>query len=379
MATALAWNGYAGWLVWTLWRVLAPDPVPWYLWTLAGVGALLAAAAGYLCGRFRKFGVSVFALSPAPGLVGGPVTGTIRIPAKVDASDGFELRLQCFHRYTERSGGESSTTTVCRWEDWRHAVAGLEYGEESMVPVRFAVPSDQSETSASDGGEGYYWRLTATARAQGIDYKAVFDVPVKKNPVGAAGYAGAPTQDSRAPRERIAEVARRLALRLEPCADGGFELVCPAARATGAIAFLLPFTAVWSGLCYVLWFKAGAPLLFPIVFSLFDALLLLSLLNILLVARGIVVDRSRRECVVWSRLLGVKIHERRIPFDAVLDFRCERAGSSGNTVYFRIVLQRETGVPLTVADSLKPWNDVERVGLLLIAGVQPDFRPEHSN
>ena len=139
------------------------------------------------------------------------------------------------------------------------------------------------------------------------------------------------------------------------------------------IVFLLPFTAIWSGVCYVLWFVAHAPLLFPIVFSFFDAVLLLILVNVLLVSRGILFDRSRRKCVVWIRLLGIKVLERKVPFDDALEFRCERSGNSGNTVYFRIVLKRQKGGPLTVAGDLKSRNDAERIGLLLTAGVQSDF------
>ena len=373
---ALLWNSYAGWLLWALWRVLAPDPLPWYLWSLAVVGVVLALAAGHRAGRFFKFGVSVFALAPAPGVLGGPVTGSLRIPAMVEAPSGFELRLQCFHRYTERSGGESSTTTVCRWEDWRHAVTGLAYGNETVVPVRFAVPFDQLQTSAVDGGDGIFWRLTATAKAHGVDYKAVFDVPVKKTPQSSAGYAAAQMTDTSVRRDSITDVVRRLSLRLEPRPDGGFELVCPAARSLGNLAVLGVFTVAWSGVCYVLWFVADAPLMFPIVFSLFDVLLLLLLFNGLLVSRGIIFDRGRLECVVWSRLLGIKVSERRVPFGEVLDFQSERSGQSGSTMYYRIVLKRRTGHPLKIAGNLKAWSDVDRIGLLLTAGLQRDFRLE---
>ena len=371
-AVALLWNGYAGWLLWTLRRVLSPDPVPWYFWVIAGIGALLAVIAGYQFGRFRKFGVSVFALSPAPGVVGGPVTGNVRIPAKVEAPDGFELSLHCLHKYTTQSGGESSTCTEVRWEDSRHAVAGLDYGEETVVSVRFAVPFDQPETTA-DEGDGYSWRLTAAAKAPGIDYKAVFDVPVMKTAQSSPGYSAAQMFDPAARREKISEVVKWMSLRLEPRTDGGFELVCPAARAAGMIVFLLPFTAVWSGVCYVLWFVAHAPLLFPIVFSFFEAVLLLVLVNVLLVSRGIIFDRSQRMCVVWTRLLGIKVREKGVPFDEVFEFRCERSGNSGNTVYFRIVLKRQKGRSLTVAGDLKSRKDAESIGLLLTAGVQSDF------
>jgi len=368
-AIALLWNVYAGWLLWALWRVLDPEPVPWYLWTLAGAGALLAAAAGYLLQRFRKFGISEFALSPAPGVVGGPVTGMIRIPAKVEAAEGFELRLQCFHRYTARSGGKSSTRTDTHWADERHAVTAYSYGDDTQVPVRFAVPFNQPETSTRDGGDSYFWRLTASASAPGIDYRAVFDVPVRRTAQSLPDYSAALTPDAAAQPGKAEDAIRRLSLRMERKAEGGLELIFPAARAKGMLFFLSVFMAVWTGICYALWFVVKAPLLFPVLFTFFDLFLCLSVCDMLLVTRGIVLDRTRRQSLLWLRLFGITVREQMIPFDEILAFQCERSGESGNTVYFRITLMPQGGRPLTVGNTLKSWNDAEQVVQLLTDGV----------
>ena len=367
VAVAVAWNAYAGWLVWTLWRLLAPEPVPWPFWLIVAVGVALALAAGYRLGRFRKFGVSRFALSPAPAVTGGAVAGTIRIPARVRTDAGFELKLQCFQRVTTQSGGESSTSTECRWEDARHAAPGLEYGDETMVTVRFALPPDQPATT-SEGGDGYYWRLTASAATPGIDYRAVFDVPVRKSTAAVSGEAagtglGAWTQG------KIDEVIRRQELRLERRPDGGLALICPAARAKGMLVFSVPFTLGWGGICYFLWTVADAPVLFPIVFSLFGMALVAGLIDQLLVSRGIAVDRSARECVVWRRFAGIAVRERRIPVGDVADFRAERAAESGGTVYYRVRLMRLGGRPLTVVNSVRMWNDANALADLLKSAV----------
>lgn len=368
-AVALLWNGYAGWLLWTLTRVLAPDPVPWHLWPLAVIGAVLAATAGYLLGRFRKFGISEFALSPAPGAVGGPVTGMIRIPARVEPAEGFELRLSCSRRYTTRNGGESSTRTETRWEDWRHAVTGYSYGEDTQVPVRFTVPPGLPETSEPGSGDVYFWRLTATARAPGIDYKAVFDVPVKRTAQSATLESAGPRLTMPVQPASADEAVERLSLRLTRQHDGGLELVFPAARGVGMLLFLAAFATAWTGICYVLWSVVRAPRVFPFVFTLFDGLLWLIVCDMALVTRGIVLDRVRRECVVWQRMLGLTLRERRVPFGELLAFRCERSGESGNTVYFRITLLRQNGRPLTIGNNLTYWNDAERVSQLLTDGI----------
>lgn len=178
-AVACVWNAYAAWMLDTLWQVLKPEPVPWYVWSLAVVGAILLVAAVRLCWRFREYGVSTLSLTP-PAVVGGPLTGTICIPARVAALKGFDLRLRCIHRCTTESGGETSTATECCWEALSAAVSGYDYGEETRVPVKFVIPCDQRATTEQEASDRYTWRLTATARTRGIGYRAVFDVPVLK-------------------------------------------------------------------------------------------------------------------------------------------------------------------------------------------------------
>jgi hypothetical protein len=377
-ALALAWNGYAGWFLWQAFHVLSPEPLPWWLWLMAATGVIPAAAAGYLIGRFRKFGISVFEMSPLPGVLGGPVSGTIRIPAKVETEDGFDVELQCIRQYTTGSGKQRSTHRDVLWQDSRHIAGGLSYGDETMLQVRFAVPYGEQATTASGGCNGIYWRLNATAAAPGIDYKAVFDVPVKRTPQSAPaavpqlGLAPMPS----AGLEPVAEVVGREGLKLAPQAGGGFELVFPAARALASSLFLALFFAGWTAACAALWTVAKAPLPFAAVFTFFDAVVLLALLDALFASRGIVVDRSRRECAVWYRLAGFPRRERRIPFDAVIDIRSERAGQSGNTVYYRIVLATEGGTPRTVGSGIRLWNDAEDIAKLLRAAIEPSFTLE---
>jgi hypothetical protein len=174
---ALVWNGYVGWLLWQTHRVMATEAMPWYLWLLAASGVFPAVVAAYLIGRFRKYGVSVFEMSPVPARLGGPVAGTVRIPAKVDTAEGFEVTLQCVHQHTTGSGKQRHTHRDVLWEESLHLDGNVSYGDESMLPVRFAVPGDKPATGNAGGGS-YAWQMNVTATAPGIDYKAVFDVPV---------------------------------------------------------------------------------------------------------------------------------------------------------------------------------------------------------
>ena len=373
---AVVWNGYVGWFLWKVYVVTSPEAMPWYLWLLGVAGLIPAGVAAYLTGRIRKFGVSMFELSPMPGVLGGPVSGTVRIPKIVETEHGFEMVLQCIHQYTTGSGKNSSTHRDVLWEDARHLDGSLSYGEESVLPVRFAVPYDKPATTVTGDVNGYYWRLNVTAATPGIDYKAVFNVPVKRTAQSSATFAPQQMPGSAEGLKRVDEVIERTSLRLTPQSDGGLELAFPAARALSSALFLGLFATGWSGVCYALWTVAKAPGVFALVFTLVDVAIVTAFVNALLVSRGIRVDRGRRECVVWWRLPGLPKRARRLPFDAVADVRCERSGQSGNTTYYRVVLVAVRGTPVTIGAGITMWNDAEDIAKLLKAAMQPAFALE---
>ena len=373
---AVAWNAYVGYFLWKTCLVIGPAAMPWYLWMVAVPGLIPAVIAGYLIGRFRKFGVSVFEMSPLPGVLGGPVSGTVRIPAKVETEAGFEMVLQCIHQYTSGTGKQRSTHHDVLWEDARHLDGMLSYGEETMLPVRFAVPYEKPASTSDGNRNGHYWRLNVTAAAPGIDYKAVFDVPVRHTSQSSFTFVPQETPDSTAVQAPLEDVISRASLRLERQPDGVFELIFPAARGWLSILPLAVFVTVWTGACYVLWTVARAPVIMAVVFTLLDVLVVVCLCNALLVSRGVIVDRARRECVVWWRVLFFPKRERRIPFDAVIDIRSERSGQSGDTVYYRVVMVTGGGRPETVGSGIKMWKDAEGVAKLLRAAMEPGFMLE---
>ncbi len=372
-ALALVWNGYAGWFLWQACHVMSPAPLPWWLWLMALTGAIPALLAGYLIGRFRKFGVSVFEMSPLPGVLGGPVSGTIRIPAKVETEDGFEVKLECVHQYTTGSGKQRTTHRDVLWEDSRHSGGSLSYGDETMLPVRFAVPYEKPATTVAGGSNGYYWQLKATAAAPGIDYKAVFDVPVRHTAQSGRTPEMSHEQVQVSGHEPVRTVIARERLSLETRADGGFELVFPAGRPRSAAVATAAIVAVWTAICAALWTVAKAPVVIRVGFTAFDVILIASLFQTLFVTRGVVVDRARQVYVTWWRALRFARRERTLPFSQILDARSERAGQSGNALYYRVVLTVDGGAPVSVGSGLTMWRDAENIAELLRAASKPAF------
>ena len=147
-------------------------------WLLAASGAIPALVAAYMFLRFNKYGISVFEMSPVPGVLGGPIAGNIRIPKPIEIEQGVDLTLQCVHQYTTRSGKSSTTHRNILWNDTRRVETVYNDGAGMVLPVRFTIPSDQPATDAAGNNDGHYWQLKVKAKTAGIDYAAVFDVPV---------------------------------------------------------------------------------------------------------------------------------------------------------------------------------------------------------
>jgi hypothetical protein len=374
-ALALAWNGYVGWFLWRVAMILAPEPVPSWLWLMALPGLVPAAVAGYLVARLRKFGVSVFEMAPMPGVLGGPVSGTVRIPAHVEAESGFELGLQCVHQYSSGSGKQRSTRRDVLWEETRHLDGGHAYGDETMLPVRFAVPYERPATTVPGGHNGYYWQLKVSAAAPGIDYKAVFDVPVRHTQQSSPAFAAPPAPASDASLEPVEAVVEREGLRLTGRPDGGLELVFPPGRARSAALVLVAAAAGWMAVCLLLWLRPAThlPNALAVLMAAIEGVLLAALFQAVLVTRGVRVDRARRTCTLWWSAPSLPRRERTVAFEDILEFRSEPAGRSGRSETYRVVLVPRHGAPFTVAAGMRLWNGAEDIATLLRASVSAVF------
>ncbi len=141
------------------------------------IGFGLIAAAAVAVARRRKYGLSVFEMASVPGVVGGQLAGVIRVPAKVQAEEGFRLALRCIQTVTTGSGKHRSTSERVLWEGEQAVARELRQADpaQTAVPVLFEIPSDCDPTDESDR---IAWRLECRAKTPGLDYATTFDVPV---------------------------------------------------------------------------------------------------------------------------------------------------------------------------------------------------------
>jgi hypothetical protein len=135
------------------------------------VGLGLIAGTVYMAMAARKFSPAVFEMSGVPGVLGGWLRGTILIPPEVPEGTEARVRLVC-HR---KSSG-SSRLDYDVWEE----EAGAQ--TSSSVPVAFRIPFNLPASDLpdmpSEGTMRVSWLLSISASLPGVDYDAVFNVPV---------------------------------------------------------------------------------------------------------------------------------------------------------------------------------------------------------
>ena len=148
----------------------------WYYLPFALVG-IFALHAVYYTAQRKKFGVSVMQLSPCPALAGQTMRATVQIPRRLDATE-VQATLRYVHRYTTGSGKHKHTNTDEIWQNTQTAAVYMIGENESQISFSFDIPAGYiSDTRINQNG--VWWDLTLKAKLPGINYKAVFEVPVK--------------------------------------------------------------------------------------------------------------------------------------------------------------------------------------------------------
>lgn len=162
--------------------VLARDVTPsWSAWIpLLVVGlfdALFLLSAGYLVYRIlqrRRFGASRFVFEDGPPFIlGGELRGTFQASPLLSSASACTATLRGVHEYMLVRGEDSNHVAEVFFEE----TARLEIGPAGTAHVRFALPADQPPTSLAEPPTRY-WELAITGRRPGIDFEAVFLLPV---------------------------------------------------------------------------------------------------------------------------------------------------------------------------------------------------------
>ena len=223
----------------------------------------------------RRFGDCFFELAQIPAPLGGTLAGLIQTGTRVRLEHGLHLKLSCIRRTVSGSGKNRSVNENILWQDEKVLKPDADLPEPepgcSGIPVFFKLPAGQPQ-SFSAGDSAVIWRLEARAKMSGPDFAATFEVPVFT--VAGAAVADADEPDPTVALQMPVEEIRRdenskIKITDSPC---GREFYFPAARNPGTAVMVTVFWIVWSGFLWLMIAK-HAPILFPIVFGLFDILI----------------------------------------------------------------------------------------------------------
>ncbi len=355
----LFWNAVSSfvWLVVPA-ELAKGNRAAWVAFLFPAVGLLLLLGAIRATLSWRKFGAARFRSQSLPGSPGGFLEGHIDLYSRLAATDGMRLQLRCVRRESSGSGKNRSTTDHTLWEDEK--ILGPNLPEHrpycTTIPIFFRLPPDQPESDRDDDPQrDLSWRLRASAKVSGPDLDVEFEVPVFKTDAAAApADMPDPTAKYQLPVDEV-RLAGRSRIQVAPAASGGREFIFPAARNLGAAAGLTGFTLLWTG---VIWFLIGvrAPLLFPIVFGLFELLLLWMCAELWLRSTRIVI--SPQEVTVSHRWLLFH-RATTIPVTDVAGITTKVGMTSGHRSYYDLKLTRRNGRPVTLGTGVSGKVEAE--------------------
>ncbi len=319
------------------------------LFPLIGLGLAAWAIRAWL--QLKRFKVATFVLQRMPVALGGRLKGTIRVESEVPVTADFRLELECFETVTRGSGKNRRTEEKLLWQkQWRVPRHQCQIGSFTTIPVDVAMPVGQPATSMNDGDGKTTWRLEVAGECPGPDFWSNFELPVFETaetpePTETAGGTGS----QRAARQSDACITRASitsARRTAPKRGPFAAVTTKALRSRSRVR-----RGSGPSISVVL-FMTDAPLLIPIVFSLFDAVFLWWALSLWFTEHRVTLDR------------GVLTLERRgfmarapveIPVQWIRSVSAKRGMQAGNKLYYDLKVETNEGTH-TAASSLADYD-----------------------
>lgn len=319
------------------------------LFPAVGTGLLIWAVRATI--RRRRYGISVLELGTLPAVLGHALEGRLRTPAGLRPPEGFRVVLSCIRRVTSGSGRNRSTSENILWqEEHRTGASG------AGVPVAFAIPADAAPSDPGRSDDRTLWRLEVSAGVPGVDYAAGFEVPVFRTAASAlprtaaeqavAALAAVPADYHQPGGSRIQVSQTRR----------GTEIYFPAARNPGMAVSLTVFTLIWAAAIWAT-IAFDAPLIFPIVFGAFGALLLFLVLDQWMGVARVTADRSG---VTIAKGWLVAGRERTLPVAEVADVTTKIGSSqAGRTVCYDVTIVTTAGKRMTAGGGIPDKREAE--------------------
>ncbi len=323
----------------------------------AGIVLLIYAVRGTIA--YSEFGKTCFEMASVPGVVGRELKGSIQARFPHSPDHGVTLRLSCVHRYVSGSGNTATTNERILWRDEADLNSGQLYSGPvgTTIPVSFHIPLDSQPTDNRNPRDQFIWQLEVIAKASGVDYHDVFEIPVFRT-------AQTPTAEEEKQAEAAAfgSLAPEIShpdnppIRVQQVADGT-EFYFPPARNKGFAAFTTLFAAIFSTIGYFL-MAPRVPIIFPIAFGGFGLLIGYFALQMWLGTTRVTIGSSLR--LQSGMLGGGKLREIALSDIASITDRIgAQMGNGTGTPYYDIDLNLTNGEKLILGRSVRDNREVE--------------------
>jgi hypothetical protein len=350
-----------------------------FLFPLAGLWLIASAAREGM--RLAKFRRSRLDLDAVPVPVGRTLSGTVRTHLTTPPPGGFHVTLSAVRTERAGSGSSESTWTRLLWQDEAdvpgHLAADTDAAGPCVVlPVVFRVPAEAESTDHHDHANEVAWRLDVQAKEPGVDFRALFAVPVyrtadSERPESAANATHLRSMLS--PEFSVPDAAQLAASpRPTPAssvsvATDGDALVVdyPAARNRGAAFGLTAFATLWTGF-FVLLLRLHAPAIFPIVWAFFDAILTYGVLASWLAVTRVRVDASG---VSIANGFGQPGAPQVVPRTDIEDVKIAIGMTAGSTAYYDVKVVKKSGFALTAGGGLRHKAEAEWIAARMMAAL----------
>ncbi len=306
------------------------------------IGFALITWAVHLLLRWNAYGDSRFVMKSVPGTIAGTLEGTIYVGRGFEPMRPVDLKLVCVSYV---SSGNSSTATPL-WSDEAQVTAA----GDGSIPVAFLIPPDCKPTDDTNFRDRIDWRLYAKSPGGVVSYKSSFEVPIFQ--LDGTTATAADAVDLRTRRtQRVSEFRPQgSAIRFGLRTNGQTEIHFGAFRNPSITVGLLAFLALWLCITWLL-FNQHAPILFRIMWPVFDALIVVWVISLMFGTTTVLIGDGRLQ--VTRRLLGIPVSTRRVPVAEVLDVRSIAGMTAGTTVYRRLQLHYGNGQKLNFGDGIR--------------------------
>jgi hypothetical protein len=133
----------------------------------------------------NKFGTSVLDVDDI--VAGEQLHGVLRTAFDIHATSDVVLRLQCIRSKEDLIGNRNGTQDSVVVDDvlgnWKQKVQASADTSSVGIPFSFALPPEMPPTAGVQGTNGAVrWALIASAARAGLNYHAVFPIPVRSRP-----------------------------------------------------------------------------------------------------------------------------------------------------------------------------------------------------